>query len=147
MKVSSALIVCGGYRARALDLLLIRAECWRLTRKVADAVLYRRGVWRVWRDGEPGCSGLASELAAPGTSPRPRPVRRFLRLGIEKAKPRGWPFGASSFLEGECKHAQNPTSEHPKAKPRSFAGFGVSISSCRGVVQEDLAGMISAPTP
>lgn len=63
----------------------------------------------------------------------PRPVRRFLRLGIEKAKPRGWPFGAFSFLEGECKLAKNPASEHPKAKPRSFAGFGVSISSCRGV--------------
>ncbi|POA77245.1 hypothetical protein C1890_16800 [Pseudomonas sp. DP16D-R1] len=77
----------------------------------------------------------------------PDPFADFFVWGIEKAKPRGWPFGASSFLEGECKHAQNPTSEHPKAKPRSFAGFGVSISSCRGVVQEDLAGMISAPTP
>lgn len=81
MKVSSALIVCGGYRARAPDLHLTRAEFRRLTRKEADAVLYRGACG--------GCGAMAS-LTVPGRRANSRrQVRGFLRLEIEKAKPRG----------------------------------------------------------
>ena len=41
---------------------------------------------RVSLDGEPGCFEPASELWAPSTTLRPRPVRGFRRLEIEKTK-------------------------------------------------------------
>ncbi len=74
--------------------------------------------------GACGSCGAMASLAVPGRRPNSRrQVRGFLRLEIEKAKPRGWPFGASSFLEGEYKLAKNPTSEHPKSKTPKFRGL------------------------
>jgi hypothetical protein len=74
----------GNYAATGLDWLYFGGQ---VSRKEADAILYRalraEGVarWRAW------LFWASARIGSPSTKPRPRPIRVFLRLEIEKTRP------------------------------------------------------------
>ena len=68
-----------------------------------------------------------ASLTVPGRRANSRrQVRGFLRLEIEKAKPRDWPFGASSFLEGgvhACEESYQRASKKQNPEVSRASGF------------------------